>query len=118
MKASVIIQLIALPAIMAKLTIQIVTKSTNVNAKVTGIRAEGEEATTTDASTFGDDGKVAKCLDDKRAWTEDCPEKPTYIKIGELSFEGDTKDPRPFNVTMDQEYFRVGRSSESIVTLS
>jgi len=32
MKTSVIIQLIALPAIMAKLTIQIVTKSTNVNA--------------------------------------------------------------------------------------
>jgi len=74
------------------------------------IRAEGEEATTTDASTFGDDGKVPKCRDDMYAWTEDCPEKTTYIKIGELSFEGDTTDPRPFNVTMDQEYFRVGLS--------
>lgn len=90
MKAAVIIQLIALPAIMAKLTIQIVGNPTWTDAKVIGVRNEGEAEETTDASDFGREGEVARCLDNNYAWTEDCAGKPSYLKIGELNFEQDT----------------------------
>lgn len=114
MKAAIIIQFIALPAIMAKLTIQIVGNPTWKDARVIGIRNEGEQEETTDASDFGNDGKVARCLDDNYVWTAICVDKPSYLKIGEFYFE---KDPDPmypptFLVKHDNQVHQVGRTIE------
>jgi hypothetical protein len=118
MKTSIIIQLIALPAIMAKLTIQIVSKPMYTNAKVEAMRTANEAVTTTDTSMFGDAGKVAQCLDDNNVWTTDCSDEPKYLKIGELYFDEDTEIPRPFKVKTDMGLWEVNDQSKSTVTSS
>jgi hypothetical protein len=118
MKTSVIIQLLALPAIMAKLTIQIVSKPMYTNAKVEAMRTANEAVTTTDASMFGEAGKVAQCLDNSNVWTTDCPDEPKYLKIGELYFDEDTVNPRAFKVKTDLGYWEVNDISQRTVTSS
>lgn len=116
MKAAVIIQLIALPAIMAELTIQIVTTPMFI-AKVEGKRKAGEDSTTTDASMFGQAGEVAQCLDNNKAWTESCDDsKLKYLKVGEFYFEQDTTDPRPMRLTTDLGFLDVCHTSSCVLT--
>jgi hypothetical protein len=105
MKAAAIIQFITLPAIMAKLTLQIVSQLSG-GVKVQGPGETGGEVLFQDASQFGKAGTTASCLDASLAWTTECPDQPTYLKVAELNFAKATEG-RAFDVITPFEHLSV-----------
>ena len=98
MKAAIILQLLALPAILAKLTVQVVSKPMYMDVTVEGKRETDGQEITMDPSMFGEAGKVAQCLDENSAWTTSCDGQPSYLKVAEFNFDKETTDPRHFTV--------------------
>jgi hypothetical protein len=105
MKAAAIIHLITLPAIIAKLTLQIVSQQSG-GVKVQGPGETGGNVLFQDASQFGEAGTTASCLDADAMWTTICPDQPTYFKVAELNFAKATEG-RAFHVITPFEHLSV-----------
>jgi hypothetical protein len=107
MKAAAIIHIITLPAIMAKLTLQIVSQQSG-GVKVQGPGETGGNVLFQDASQFGKAGTTASCLDANSRWTTVCPDQPTYLKVAELNFAKATEG-RAFHVITPFEHLSVSK---------
>jgi hypothetical protein len=98
MKAAIVLQLIALPAILAKVTVQVVSVPVWLPVTVDGKSESDGEEIRMKPSMYGKDGQVLRCLDENYAWTESCAGRDSYVKVAEFNFDEKTKDPRPFTV--------------------
>ena len=92
MKTAIILQLLALPAILATFTVQIVTEATVKDVEVWGKRESDGEFIKMDSTLFGDDGTIPRCLDKDFKWTTSCANQATYLQSGELNFAEKTTD--------------------------
>jgi hypothetical protein len=107
MKTSIILQLLALPAILAKFTVQIVTEATAKDVEVWGKRESDGEVMMMKHTMFGDDGIVPRCMDKDFKWTTSCPNQTTYLQSGELNFAVKTTEPRHLTVYVNNMMKRV-----------
>jgi hypothetical protein len=107
MKTTTILQLLALPAIFAKFTVQIVTEATAKDVEVWGKRESDGEVMMMNHTAFGDDGTIPRCLDKDFKWTTSCPNQLTYLQSGELNFAVKTTEPRDLTVYANNVMKRV-----------
>lgn len=90
MRAAAVILLIALPAITAKLTVQIVSQTPG-GVKVQGPKETDGNVAYQDASQFGKIGEEPRCLNANYDWVTECPDQLTYVQVGELNFARPTE---------------------------
>ena len=113
MKTAIILQLLALPAILGKFTLQIVTEAMAKDVEVWGKRESDGEVMMMNHTMFGDDGTVPRCMDKDFKWTTLCLNQLTYLQSGELNFAVKTTEPRDLTVYANNVMRRV---SFNIVT--
>lgn len=99
MKAALLIQSIALPAILANLlTVDLVAPLQDYDGiTVTGKKQSADDQPVTMSRIPGD---KAVCLGDDNMWTWYCADRKTVQYIGRIGFAVETKDPRP--MTLDR----------------
>ena len=100
MKSTTLVQLIALPAVLASFAAEltIVVRDNVYGASVVGKADPSGEVITMDSGTPGIDQNL-KCVLDDSTWSsegEKCQQRPMYRQIGYFNFSEPTKDPRPF----------------------
>lgn len=100
MKTTSLFQLLALPATLAFVQLEIVATEGVEGMKVAA-KGDIPKIQITGADTYEKDG--LRCLDDNHKWTSECQNRPKHRKSGESYFTDVPKDPQPFTIAIQEQ---------------
>jgi hypothetical protein len=99
MKSITLIQLLALPATLAFVQLNIVIREDLSDIKV-AVKGEEDEIKITSADDYKEEG--AGCIDSNYKWTTlDCQDRPKHQKIGQSKFADTPEASQPFTIFLD-----------------